>query len=139
MQIGTQLHSKDGTIGIVTANNTVSLSHPGLYNRGGWVQPRFKLLLLIQQQFRFISRPMQNQLIAQQRISQLRLANPNIAQQTGGQPRIVLQQQAQQVRMITPGAPQQSQVAQPPPPPYPGPPPPYPGNNVPQSSTDSQV
>lgn len=35
MQIGTQLHSKDGTIGIVTANNTVSLSHPGLYNRGG--------------------------------------------------------------------------------------------------------
>lgn len=35
MQIGTQLLSKDGTIGIVTANNTVSLSHPGLYNRGG--------------------------------------------------------------------------------------------------------
>lgn len=79
---------------------------------------------------------MQNQLIAQQRISQLRLANPNIAQQTGGQPRIVLQQQSQQVRMITPGAQQQPQVA--PPPPYPGPPPPYPGNNVTQS-TDSQV
>lgn len=35
MQIGTQLLSKDGTIGIVTANNTVSLSLPGLYNRGG--------------------------------------------------------------------------------------------------------
>lgn len=82
---------------------------------------------------------MQNQLIAQQRISQLRLANPNIAQQTGGQPRIVLQQQSPQVRMITPGAPQQQpQVVQPPPPPYPGPPPPYPGNNIPQSA-DSQV
>lgn len=81
---------------------------------------------------------MQNQLIAQQRISQLRLANPNMAQQTGGQPRIVLQQQAQQVRMIAPGAQQQPQVVQPPPPPYPGPPPPYPGNNVTQSS-DSQV
>lgn len=84
---------------------------------------------------------MQNQLIAQQqqqRISQLRLANPNMVQQIGGQPRIVLQQQAQQVRMITPGVQQQSQVAQPPPPPYPGPPPPYPGNNVTQS-TDSQV
>lgn len=81
---------------------------------------------------------MQNQLIAQQRISQLRLANPNIAQQTGGQQRIVLQQQAQQVRMITPGAQQQPQAVQPPPPPYPGPPPPYPGNNVTQS-TESQV
>lgn len=83
---------------------------------------------------------MQNQLIAQQRISQLRVANPNIAQQTGGQQRIVLQQQQpQQVRMLNPGAQQQQpQVVQPPPPPYPGPPPPYPGNNVTQS-TDSQV
>lgn len=90
---------------------------------------------------------MQNQLIAQQRISQLRLANPNIQQQTGGQPRIVLQQQSQQVRMISPGGQQQPQVVQPPPPPYPGPPPPYPtatttpypGNNISQSTTDSQV
>lgn len=81
---------------------------------------------------------MQNQLIAQQRISQLRLANPNIAQQIGGQPRIVLQQQAQQVRMINANAQQQQQTVQPPPPPYPGPPPPYPGNNVPQTA-DSQV
>lgn len=86
---------------------------------------------------------MQNQLIGQPRISQLRLANPNMAQQAGGQPRIVLQQQPQQIRMITPNVQQQPQVVQPPPPPYPGPPPPYPGNhpgnNITQSTTDSQV
>lgn len=83
---------------------------------------------------------MQNQLIAQQRINQLRLANPNMSQQPGGQPRIVLQQQTQQICMTAaPGAQQQTQAVQPPPPPYPGPPPPYPGNNIPQSTTDSQV
>lgn len=92
--------------------------------------------------FHLLNRPMQNQLIAQQRLSQLRIANPNVSLQIGGKPRIVLQQQPQQqVRMINAGAQQQQQqpqVAQPPPPPYPGPPPPYPGNNVGQTS-DSQV
>ena len=83
---------------------------------------------------------MQN-IIAQQRISQLRLANPNMQQQSVGQsgkPRMVLQQ-GQQIRMIAPGGQQQPQTVQPPPPPYPGPPPPYPGNNIQQSGADSQV
>ena len=35
MPIGTQLVSKDGTVGVVTANNNVTVSYPGLLNRSG--------------------------------------------------------------------------------------------------------
>lgn len=45
MPIGTQLLSKDGAIGIVTANNGVAVSFPGLVNRAGYFIEIFKFKL----------------------------------------------------------------------------------------------
>uniref|UniRef100_A0A1B0CW28 PHD-type domain-containing protein n=1 Tax=Lutzomyia longipalpis TaxID=7200 RepID=A0A1B0CW28_LUTLO len=133
MQVGTQLMS-NGAIGIVTANNNVQVSFPGLMNRNG------------------------QQLITQHRLQGLRLPTPGQdhsgapqQQQTQPQqpnqgPRMILQQQLQQQsqqqinRMAMGGAPQaqQAQINQPPPPPYPGPPPPYPGNAQTSSCNQEQ-
>lgn len=150
MQIGTHLVSKDGAIGIVTANNKVSVSYPNIFNRTGYVKS-FRRDLLDKYYSSLFHRQTQG---APQRIQQFRMANPNCPIQgvQTQQPRMMLQQiQANRLVNINPvnnvqsqsphqqqvqqGGPQQQQQA---PPPYPEPPPPYPGigGNVgpPQSS-----
>ncbi|KAL1379791.1 hypothetical protein pipiens_014643 [Culex pipiens pipiens] len=145
MAVGTQLLSKEGAVGVVTANNNVSVTV-----RTGLVNPsRIQQLkmgghpgAMGQQNMMPGQQQQQQQRIVQQiqgnRIIQT-VANPNQpggpvpGQQqqqlvgVGGQS--VLHQQLQQPPVVTqPGAVPVPGQQQPPPPPYPEPPPPYPGS-----------
>ncbi|XP_062699817.1 histone acetyltransferase KAT6A-like [Aedes albopictus] len=129
MAVGTRLLSKEGAVGVVTPNNTVSVSiRTGALNdpRGqqlklghpaGMVQQN---LIQGQQQTRIVQQIPGNRIIQT-------VANPN---QPGQAPvgQSVLHQQLQQPTQQPAGAVPVSVPGQPPPPPYPEPPPPYPGS-----------
>ncbi|XP_038110096.1 histone-lysine N-methyltransferase 2C isoform X3 [Culex quinquefasciatus] len=147
MAVGTQLLSKEGAVGVVTANNNVSVTvRTGLVNPSRIQQLKMggHPSAMVQQNMMAGQQQQQQQRIVQQiqgnRIIQT-VANPNQpggpvpGQQqqqqqlvgVGGQS--VLHQQLQQPPVVTqPGAVPVPGQQQPPPPPYPEPPPPYPGS-----------
>lgn len=146
MAVGTQLLSKEGAVGVVTANNNVSVTvRTGLVNPsriqqlkmghpGGMVQPNMMPGQQQQQQQRIVQQIQGNRII--QTVANQNQPGPVQQQQqqqlvgVGGQS--VLHQQLQQPPVVTqPGTVAVAgQQQQPPPPPYPEPPPPYPGSQA---------